>query len=405
MRLNHENPEIYFNLGNILFRRKDYLGAAEQFEEAIRLDASPRVAAINLGQCYEQLGRLQDASKIYREAMAMKGDASDALSALSDLPITPTGIDVLAALEKSMNCGRQRSRDAAISLEFVYARALDKAGRHAEAWAAIVEANRKVLASGGGDRQRERQQEQDTLRWANSCPTVIAPPPNPGTPFVRPVFILGASRSGKSTVERLMGTFTGVKCGFENQLVRESVRSSNQIAGRLGLEVFQELPEQLYPIFTKNFLERLNRVAGNASAYTTTTPGQIHNVPRLMATIPGGLIIFVKRDILDTVLRIFFGKYKFGNDYSYAVSSALDHVAWYHSLIDLFVEKYPANTLLIQYEDLVRDTGNVVDRLARFCRFRGRPDTLLPIGDDTGCAAPYRELLQQHARAQAGSGL
>ena len=120
------------------------------------------------------------------------------------------------------------------------------------------------------------------------------------------------------------------------------------------------------------------------------------------AAWPNVRFIFVKRNLEDNVLRIYMRKYKSGNYYAYGLTSIRDHIDWYHQMIDVLAEKLPDIVRVIHYEEMVADPATAVGIAADLCglEMAGRP--LPSLGDDRGCAEPYRELMAAAAAASEG---
>ena len=56
------------------------------------------------------------------------------------------------------------------------------------------------------------------------------------------LFIIGPSRSGKTTVERLLGQVEGIKCGYESRLAERTARRTSQLSGLLTISTPPDLP-------------------------------------------------------------------------------------------------------------------------------------------------------------------
>ena len=56
------------------------------------------------------------------------------------------------------------------------------------------------------------------------------------------LFIIGPSRSGKTTVERLLGQVEGIKCGYESRLAERTARRTSQLSGLLTIRNPADLP-------------------------------------------------------------------------------------------------------------------------------------------------------------------
>jgi hypothetical protein len=217
-----------------------------------------------------------------------------------------------------------------------------------------------------------------------------------------PVFVLGLTRSGKSTIERLLAAFPGVRRGYENSLIHYAVKTARQLSGRTTSRSLQSLPKRAYPEFSIIYAEQVRRWAGGTAVFTTTMPGLISHVPRLIVAVPRARFIFVKRDPDDLALRIFFKQYRRDKHvYAYSVPMIRSYMKFYNALIDCYLDKFADRTMLIRYEDLVIDPAGAAARLAAFCGIKDIPGTLPDIGNDVGCSAPYREKL---AAAASKSG-
>ena len=155
------------------------------------------------------------------------------------------------------------------------------------------------------------------------------------------LFILGPSRSGKTSLEMLFATLEGVKRGYENPGVDNATTRTFQDGGFLTSWLVDHLPPQFHPKWRENYLEELGRRAGSARVFTNTHPQHIQNAARMATLLPDVRFMFVKRNVEDLMLRIYMRNYRRGNAYAYSLESIHDHVNWYHEMMDLMVEKFP----------------------------------------------------------------
>ena len=141
------------------------------------------------------------------------------------------------------------------------------------------------------------------------------------------------------------------------------------------------------------YLKELAQRAGAAKVFTNTHPGRIHDAARVAAAFPDVRFIFVKRNLQDNMLRIYMRKYAFGNPYGYDLAAIRDHITWYHEMIDVLAEKLPHITRVVHYEDIVADPRAALDVAAELCGVPMEHGPLPDIGDDRGCAEPYRDFM------------
>jgi tetratricopeptide (TPR) repeat protein len=395
-KLQEDSPKVHLALGKVLHAQRDFERAATHLERALKLNPDMFLAAFQLGRCYENLDRLSDAADIYLRSLAMApGSRLQSISALSDLPPSLVPLDLLQLIEQVENTGD--GNDSKIDLYFAKARILDKLGRFDEAWSYARMANAEVFKSCANKLKGEEARRARVMDWARGSARPAIPAVESIVTDPTPLFILGPSRSGKSIVEQFLKAFNAVRCGHENLLVQSAVRLSNQLSGYLSSGNFASLPADAYPVFSRIYGQELRRRAGHAAVFTTSSPGLLDHVPRILAAMPRSKFVFVKRDVNDLALRIFFKKYERGHYFSYDVSKIYSYIAFYHALIDIYLNRFPENSILVRYEDMVANPSTTAHRLAQFCSIDEELDVVPDVGNDVGCSAPYLDKLKTAA--------
>jgi hypothetical protein len=395
---------LHYSLGKLFYIQREYERATPEFELTLELSPNTFSAAMNLGRCYENIGRTADAADIYIRGLDMRPRTRLAdVSSLSDLPPELVAIDLMRLIDEIEDVD-EIGDQSQIDFHFAKARVLDKLGRFEEAWSHAEQANRSVFQSCAGKLKGADTHRRDVLDWAGRSKL----PAIPGADETMadcpiPLFILGPSRSGKSTIERLLAGLKQVKAGYENHLVPDMVRLASQLSGGLGSDKFDSLSKRAYPVFSRLYAERIMEKAADAAAFTSTSPGLIEHVPRILAAAPRSRFVFVKRNPDDLALRVFMKKYAHGHYYSYSVPQIYEYISFYHALMDIYLDRYPDRTMLVHYENLVIDPRNVLSAVAKFCSIAEETDASPVVGDDIGCAAPYLAFLAS-ARDQQAAG-
>ena len=383
------NPSILTTLGEIYLQEREYELARDAFGQAFEFDHSLHPAATGLGVSYLQLGQYAEAVNVF-EGLIKRGVRSlETLSGLSNLPSSVVHIDILAQLDKLAKSQSEDKAEFENSAGFIRAKALDKLGRHAEAWEHLVRANRTLFLLKQEEVRTLTDSQREDLVKLRQHP-IKAKGSKSGTILL---FIWGASRSGKTTMEKLVGALDGVKRGYENPIVRNAVRRTFQKSGLLTNSWFELLPRKLDSLCRDLYLKDLARRAGSAKVFTNTNPGRIVDASRIVGALPNTRLIFVKRNLEDTMLRIYMHKYSSRNAYAYDLNSIREHVTWYHEMIDVLAEKLPDITRVIRYEDMVADPAAALRVAADLCGLTMTEGPLPEIGDDRGCAEPYRQFM------------
>lgn len=387
------NPNVLVTLGTIYSEEREYLLAQAAFREAYELDATLIDAAVGLGTCCSHLGQYAEAATIF-ESLLQKGTKSlGILYELSLLPPSYVSADIGAELSQVVREKDEDRNEFDNSLAFVRASILDRAGRYEAAWQILTTANSEMHKTVAAELREQIAFETDVLKRLKS--RELAPFDNDIGTSARTLFILGPSRSGKTTLESLLGHLQGVKLGYENPSVENAIRRTFQSAGLLTTKLFELLPEHLDDRCRDFYLEELQRRAGAAKVFTNTHPGRIHDAARIAAAFPNTRFIFVKRNIEDNMLRIYMRKYQQANYYAYDLRSIQRYLIWYHEMIDFLAEKLPGVSRVIQYEEMVVDPLAALKTAAALCDVQVDAAKLPTIGDDRGCARPYQRLMHK----------
>jgi hypothetical protein len=302
----------------------------------------------------------------------------------------------LGALEGVHKEREQSQDDFDTFVAFTRAAALDRQGCHTEAWEALLEANRREFPRHEAEYRKQNARMEAARHDAR--PTMARA--DAGTPQSHPlsIFIVGPSRSGKTTVERLLGQLEGVKCGYESRLVERVSRRTSQLSGLLTMRNPSDLPKALDDKFREFYSEEVQEFGGGAEIVTDTYPAMIPYVGRVATALPKVRFIFVRRDRYDCALRIFMKHYRAGNHYAYAIKTIFHYVSWYDEMVELWLKKFPEISLSIDYEDAVAEPGATLSRIIQFCGANVDVRVPLELGDDRGCSRSYREFIDAALR-------
>ncbi len=75
-----ESPQLHYNIGNALYRKRKFQEAAEEYQKALRSDQPllQEQTYYNLGNSAYRQGKLTDAIQFYKKALQLKPDDMDA---------------------------------------------------------------------------------------------------------------------------------------------------------------------------------------------------------------------------------------------------------------------------------------------------------------------------------------
>jgi len=385
-----QDANVLVTLGEIYRQEREYELAKEAFGQALKIENNLVPASSGFGWMCLYLGHNGEAVATF-EGLLKRGVRSfEILAALAQAPCSLITVDLVSETEELGRELPQKDPHFENSLQFVRAIGLDKAGRYRLAWETFVPANLAMFASLQKEHRDSLERERVIIsRLRGNSVKAFAD----NKQFPVSLFILGPSRSGKTTMEALMATLDGVKRGYENPIVDNAIRRAFQTAGLLTSSYFEMLPPQLYESCREIYLEELTRRGTSARVFTNTHPARIFDAALIASVFPNVRFIFVKRELEDIALRMYQRRYREGNSYSYDLRAARDHVLWYHQMMDLLAQRLPENVRIIQYEDLVVNPTGALRVAADLCGLPMPEQLTLADGDDRGCAEPYRQFM------------
>lgn len=395
------DASIFSSLGEIYREEREYEMAQRAYRQALTLDSHLETPALGLALCLSALGQSAEAANVLSETYDRGIRSLNLLHVMTTLPRGMVRIDVLGALDRL--AAGQSTADGAFKNTFLFvkAAALDAAGRHAEAWETLVAANRPLASAQQAALKADNARRERSLVRLRTTSSRAAPLPASREQPIS-LFILGPSRSGKTTLERLVSSLEGTKIGCEVPIVEKAGRRSFQAAAIPATIHLEDLPPHLLPSFREMYREDLARRAGPARLFTNTLPGHIHNARLLASVIPNARFLLVKRSFEDVVWRIYLTEYLYENPFAYDLKAIREYLDWYNAMIDLTAEKLPDIARVVSYEAMVDDPAAALRMAAELCGLSLNDVPTLSLPNDRGCAAPYLGFMRQAGQDASG---
>ncbi len=393
LKIRPEYAEAYNNIGIAQNNLHLHDKAVISYDKALKINADIAEVHKNKGQALSLMGRNEEALSCFTNVLRLNPDTIDAevLFGLSSLPPDLVNMDLVSLLDKVVP--GPNNPDLNISTAFAKASIFHNAGRYDDAWHAMTEANETYIQHFGGDFPNDMRLDEDFLEVIRNqaCDNKAIAKPENGSPVS--LFILGPSRSGKSTIESLLTNSPGVKQGYESSILANAVNLSNKEAGLPEQKELFELPAELEARFRTNYLDILKNHDKSARVFTLTSPGNIKYVSRAADILPNVRIIFIKRNLDDLMLRIFMKQYRQANSYAYKLENIRKYIAWYYQLIDVLHNKYPDNSIIIEYDKMIADPETTLQSISNLCGIDLSSNEIPALVDDRGCAEPYRKFV------------
>lgn len=353
--------------------------AFENARAAAKLFPSSSTHRLMQGRIHVRNRRWREAAATYR---AILRDAPLTLNAIRELmdfeTITPDD-PISQTLRDHQDDQGLKPYDRA-STWFLQGQIYLNAGRDDEAFAFYVEGNRQMRAFHDG--QRIEYGFSKLLGEFTSDFQKRHVPAEP--PAACPLFlIVGLPRSGKSLLERLLGSqpelVAGGEVSFLYSLFLDVDRSGGADDAMRRLKIPQ--PSPIMRRFTTLLAQSPKKTAKRV---IDTTPGNLEQLAFLGPMHPDVPIVFVRRDARDLATALFFKQFNKAHRYTYDLETAARAIARTEYLARRWRETMPNPMLDVTYEETVSDPVGTARRVLSTFGFQIDEAALLKAATDDG---------------------
>jgi tetratricopeptide (TPR) repeat protein len=328
------------------------------------------------------------ARRDYEEAHRLDPANEDAWKGLAYLPVgfltAERACDILERL------GEGPEGPALPARLFLKANLLMHLRRYQESFHCLRRANQlrlSELAQSERWRKKFAEAHQDAERW-NPIPST-AHRLGSGTGLL---VILGPSRSGKTTLERLFWSDTAFLHGLEGGGASAALGSLREIAGVEGAsgwpghsDVSQRVVAALFPSRADEMLAGGHKVVTNTNPFLLPAAQLIHDLH------PQSFFIFLERDQVDNAAEIFAADYKDRYPFAYSPRDTLYYVDAYQKVSAVLCRKMGNRAVRISYEELLASPDRVVSEVHAMLGMQ-RPQNTPPTDEARDPRSVYREM-------------
>jgi tetratricopeptide (TPR) repeat protein len=368
--------EVYNNMGVALKDQSKLEEALEAYKKAIAIKPEYAEAFNNMGIIFREQGKLEEAIKAYKKANEIKPNHIDSFENLVKLPLGSLDEGILDHLTANLALVLEQIPQKSKRM-FLKANLYSHKGKYEEAFTKYVGANNNKVTEIGyfrNDLQEKYGLVIDrTRKWSPNLPSH-------NINKLKKLFLLGPSRSGKTTLEKLLSNSPNVLPLYESTKNIPKLIENNSQA-----------PLKFENIFYQNDEFSL---AGEYEIVTSTSPETLFYIDALMDRLENSYCVLVKRDRVEIASEMFRTEYSNGNFYSYNHSWIMDYLDAYEAVWQNIIHKLPNRCIEISFESLLAKPNSVSREIGELTGVDLNSEPIENVSTRMS-TTPYRKLYEQ----------
>lgn len=354
----------YWTLSRIFGHTGDHEGALSSIKKAASyLDAnSKELGKLDLlrGHALKILGRREESESAYRACIRNTPDNGAGWWGLADLKTYRFSAEDKRTME-NLCSNESISEDQRCQAAFALAKGFDNDGDYAQGfhWYQKANALRPDIKYSPDENSKfctTSIAEFDTGMLASQAD------PNPTGPT--PIFIVGMPRAGSTLIEQILASHSQVEGTMELMTLPNLERRIRIDGGKKFDKGFPQSLRDFSPgelaAFGQAYLDDTAVYRSSRPFFIDKLPPNFERIGLIHKILPRAIIIDARRHPLDCGLSAYTQHFAGGHEYSYK----LEHIGHYFNnylrLMDHWNSVLPGKVILVQYENMIRDTENSV---------------------------------------------
>jgi tetratricopeptide (TPR) repeat protein len=345
-------------------RQGDLAAAFDDVQRSLALDAQAAVSLLQRARCATALGDAEQAAADCRALIARGTLLAQAWFMLGDLKIvrlSDTELDLLAKTATAPPAAMPS--EERLYLLFALGKALEDAGRVAEAFAALQRANNGAAAVRPWD-GAAFQRHVDAIRAA-----FAALPPLAHSDRGREViFLVGLPRSGTTLTEQVLASHSQVEGASELPYLGQVIEQESRRRGQAFPQWVASAGDEDWARMGQAYLALSARWRAGKPVATDKLPENWVYTGAALRMLPGARVVDCRRDPVETCWSCY--KQLFGPGmvhFTYSFEGLAQYWHAYDGLTRFWAAQHPGHVRTQSYEALVADPEGQIRALLDFC--------------------------------------
>lgn len=409
IRINPKFPEIYNNLGRVIFRHKgedEFVNAENYYKKSIELNSKLPEPMNNLGNLYAHFNKHDKAINYYKKAISLNskfiyayynlsisyiatGDFDEATKNLKKtIELNNNFYPAHRSLSRIIKYDKNSSHlkellnldattkeneiEKKIFISFSLGKAFSDIKEYNKSFSHYKIANDTCRKTFNFSIDNEKDIFNKILNSFDK--KIFDKNKNSGNKKIKPIFILGMPRSGTTLAEQIISShpevYGGDELNFLNEIINKNFSNLNsEFLKNKKIDFFEELGID-YENKVKKLSKKFNR-------FTDKYPLNFKWIGFIKLALPNSKIIHCTRKAEDTCFSI-FSNY-FSNEqmkFAFNLEEIVEYYNLYLNIMNFWNELLPGFIYNLNYENLINNSDLQIKNLIKFCDLKWNDNCL-----------------------------
>jgi len=373
--IDRSNPQVRLMLGDLYTIVGRTFDALLSYEKCLELSPDEPLALLGRGHMLRIIGEREQAEASYRQCIAIRPEIGDAWWSLASLHGYRASDEEAAQMHEHIDAGNSHA-ESEVAFRFAAARAHERRDDFENAWRQYEIANKakRRLVSYDPVEIEVRHGKMTNVFSAGFCQGL----PDSVATEKSPIFIVGLPRSGSTLIEQILASHSLVEgAGELPYIIMMSAAGSNRNDRKSYPEMVADLDAtQLAGLGMSYLYHAQTHCSEDKPHFTDKMPANFSHVGFVHAILPNARIIDARRDPLATCVANYRHLFATGKNQSYDLVELAEYYLQYMQIMKHWDTVLPGVVLRVQYEDVVTNLEEQVNRILAFCGLQYEEDCL-----------------------------
>lgn len=336
------------------------------FEQAVSINDKEPNFFFNLGASLKFVGDFEQAKKAYQKAISIAPNcakAHTALTSLGGITAVDNHIEELTELYQ-----KQTTSDDLLYIGHALAREHEALGDYQQAYHYLSQSKEAKLKQ----LDYSFSQDQEVFTALHAMFTKPATSAKQGQQSNEAIFVVGMPRTGTTLVERIISQHQQVTSAGELPHFGVLLKSLSQcLSGRaIDQGTIRGAANIDFAELGRAYIDSTRAITGNTKFFVDKMPFNFLYIGFILQALPEAKIVCLDRNPLDTIVsnfrQLFTAKSELYN-YAYDLETITALYIEFKRLAALWLQLFPENVYLVNYEKLVNNPEVEAKKLVKFC--------------------------------------